>query len=682
MLPFVKWAQSGTDSTTDDVNADLATCLGSARSIFVYNTIGPPFREYVAVESLLIVVLVILILLLVLVVFIPAYLERLSRTNRRKRDENSEALRALERDARRVERHLAPYTDLRAVAYRDGVATARRQLADLKARLATIHTAIGSLRCPEVFDYLFPVQHFVLVPNHVGAILSDARRLEKIRSDLAEGSAALNSVRKTVDSLGMLPQRLSAEQAALAERLARLDSAIEQERAQGIEALGDLTREATVVRQLLSQWERAVATNDSLRSLDDGARALEAASATLSDLEGRATALEQERTALDGRLRRAIAELDDVQATIKAGPDAADGLPQVRPLLRRAAALLNESAMAHRRRREFAAAGADLAAAARLTTLARDLSTANRQAKLLEARDDGITLAEAITGLRRELAELLDRLGEEAIDGASALADAGLTGRAAQLRTRADNLTRRQDEIIAGLERDAGATLENLERGWNAGQHLLRLADDDPLVRRHARLLEAYEAAKRQPAALDQFRREATEFERVWEHWVTRVQSTRALIGRLRADLPGLIDEALSIAAPWDCLSELVISIQQRAADFETVQAHFAATHHRREAESLMEQLETIERDVQERFAQLNERAARLNFLETDINQVVALAAEGVNDLPAEHPDQQKWDRAMRIIDHHLGSAHAARHYEDASVALLRASETANKLAL
>jgi len=39
-------------------------------------------------------------------------------------------------------------------------------------------------------------------------------------------------------------------------------------------------------------------------------------------------------------------------------------------------------------------------------------------------------------------------------------------------------------------------------------------------------------------------------------------------------------------------------------------------------------------------------------------------------------------DRGLRLIDHHTRSAHAALHYEDASVALLRAAETANKLAL
>ncbi len=634
------------------------------------------------VESLLTVILVILILLLFLVVFIPAYLERLSRINRQQRDAKREELRTLERDTRRVERRLIPYGDLRSTAYRNAVAIARKQLAETKTRLSVIDQTIAALSCPEVYDYLLPVQHFVLIPGHVAVILSDARQLRKLRGEMVQAGMALAKAQSTLDGLAALPERLSVEQVALVERLALVDSAIERERSQGIEALDDLTRDTTAVRQLLSQWEQSKGSNSSLATLDDGVGALEAASATLSELEGRAAALEQERTVLDGRLRRAIAELDDVQATIKAGPDAAEGPPQVRPLLRRAAALLNESAMAHRRRREFAAAGADLAAAARLTTLARDLATANRQTRLLETRDDGATLTDAISGLRRELAELLDRLDQDTVDGATALADAGLPGRAAQLRTRADNLTRRQDDIIAGLEREAAATLENLERTWNAGQHLLRLADDDPLVRRHARLLASYEAAKRQPAALDQFRHEVVEFERVWEHWVTRVQSTRALVGRLRASLPTLIDDALAIAAPWNCLADHVIYIQQRAADFETVQSHFAAAHHRREAEPLMDQLETIEREIQERFAQLNERAARLNFLENDINQVVTLAAEGVDDLPADHPAVQKWDRAMRIIDHHLGSAHTTLHYEDASVSLLRASDAANKLAL
>ena len=307
---------------------------------------------------------------------------------------------------------------------------------------------------------------------------------------------------------------------------------------------------------------------------------------------------------------------------------------------------------------------------------------ADQQARLLDERDDGVSLSEAIGGLRRELAELLDRLGNDTVDGASALADAGLAGRAARLRTRAENLSRRQDEIIATLEQEAAATRERLDRVWDAGQHLLRLADDDPFARRYARLLNEYEAARRQPAALEQFQKNVADFERTWEQWVTRVQATRALIGRLRARLPLLIDEAKAAADPWLCLADYVIAIQQRAADFETLQAHFGAAHHRREAESLIGQLEAIEQDIQSRFAELNERAGRLNYLAADVNQLIALAAENRSDAEPDQADLTKWERAMRVIDHHVRAAHAAQHYEDASVALMRATGAANDLAL
>ncbi len=633
-------------------------------------------------ESLLTAVLVILILLVVLVIFLPAYLERLSRRNLAQLNQQATELNTLEREMRRVERRLAPYASTRSAAYRQGVAAVGEQLAALSTHLAALTTSLAQVRCPEVFDYLLPVQHFVLRPDHIGVVLADARRLQQTHAAIVEANNVLGQARSLLDGLSRLPDRLAGEQDKLAQRLAGIETAVNRERSQGIDALDDLRRDSASARQLLSQWQQANAPNAALTAVDEGALALEQAAAKAAELEARTADLAHEREALDERLRRATTELDNAQAVNKAGPEAASALPQTRPLLLRAAALLNESAPDHRRRREFAAASADIAAASRLIALARDVTVADQQARLLDERDDGVTLAEAIGGLRRELSELLDRMGNETVDGASALADAGLAGRAARLRTRAENLSRRQDELIATLEQEAAATRQRLDQVWDAGQHLLRLAEDDPLSRRHTRLLNEYEAARRQPAALEQFRQNVTQFERSWEQWVTRVQATRALIGRLRGRLPLLIDEAKGAADPWLCLAEYVIAIQQRAADFETAQAHFGAAHHRREAEALMDQLEAIEQDIHSRFAELNDRAARLNYLEADVGQLVSLAAENQADSEVELPDRTKWDRAMRVIDHHLRAAHAAQHYEDASVALLRAADAANNLAL
>ena len=633
-------------------------------------------------ESLIIALLVILIILVVLVIFIPAYLERQARGNLAQLTQQAAELNTLVRDLRRIERRAATYARTRSAAYRQGVAAMSEQTSALSTQLNSLNTLLSQVRGPEVFDYLLPVKHFMLRPDHIGLILSDAGRLRHTRAALIEANDTLGQARALLDELSRLPERLAGERDRLAQRLAAIDAAVNRERGQGIDALDDLKRDSEAARRLLSQSEQASATDAALATLDESALAQEQAAAHLAELEARTADLAREREALDERLRRATTELDNTQAFRKGGPEAANALPQTRPLLLRAAALLNESAPAHRRRREFAAANADVAAATRLIALARDLSLTDQQARTLEERDDGVSLSEAIGSLRRELAELLDRMGNETVDGASALADAGLAGRAARLRTRAENLSRQQDEIIAGLEQEAALTRERLDRVWDAGQHLLRLAEDDPFARRHARLLAEYEAARRQPAALEQFRGHVAEFERSWDQWVTRVQATRALIGRLRERLPLLVDEAKAAADPWLCLAEYVIAIQQRVADFETTQAHFGAAHHRRIAESLMDQLETIDQDIQNRFAELNDRAARLNYLESDINQLIALAAENRNELETEPPDQPKWERAMRVINHHVRAAHAAQHYEDASVALLRAADAANNLAL
>ena len=95
-----------------------------------------------------------------------------------------------------------------------------------------------------------------------------------------------------------------------------------------------------------------------------------------------------------------------------------------------------------------------------------------------------------------------------------------------------------------------------------------------------------------------------------------------------------------------------------------------------------MDQLESIDQDINSRFAELTDRAARLNYLEADVQQLIALAVENQGELTPDHPDRPKWDRAMRVIDHHVRAGHSAQHYEDASVALLRAADAANNIAL
>lgn len=629
------------------------------------------------VESLLTVLFVILIILVVAILLVPAYLERLSRRNRARRVEYGTELHALRREYRRHERALSPFGQARAAVFRERAGKAQERHQEMAAGLGDAEELLDEMRCPGVFDYLLPIQHFLLAPADVGVILADARRLGRARARLEATAKAGAATQEALDALAAVPEQLEEERAALASRLAGVEGMVERERGEGIEALEDLTRHAGRMRTLLADCERATAAGAALPALDSGAIALESATAGLGELEARVAAMVNERAALDQRLRRATAELDNAQARTKAGPGAADVPPQVAPLLRRAAMLLNESAPAHRQRREYAAAEGDVAAATRLIAMGRDLTAAAKQARVLEERDDGASLNEAIAGLRRELGELLDGLGRE--DGRQQ--ETALAGKAAQVRARADALTRQQDEAIAELEREAMAARERLERSWEAGQHLLRLADDDPLARRRARLLDDFMAAQRRPAALEAFRRDVAAFERVVNPWVTRVQATRQLIGRLRSRLPELIDAARAAAAPWNCLAGDVVFIQQRAADFETAQAQFAKARYRREAETLVDELAAIEQDIEARYALVDERATRLRYLEADVGEIVRLAG-GEDELPPEHPDRRKWDRAHTLIAHHLSQARAAARYEDASVALLRAADVANKLAI
>ena len=628
-------------------------------------------------ESLAIAVLLILIILLVLVVFLPAYLERLSRANRSERDGLAANTTTLERDMLRLERLLAPYTRAHSEAYRSIAVQGTEQLATIKEDIVVLDGLLSSLRIPTVFDYLLPAQHFVMAPEHIGAIVTDARLLRqmKARLDLAQGR--IDQLQALVDSLASIPERLGNEQREMTRRLATIDATIDKEREGGIGALDDFARDATTARRLLNECNRAFSASATLHDVDAGALALESASSVLAEAEARAADLQHERATLDRRLHRAMAELDQTQAVTKSGLEVAD-LPQIRPLLRRAAKLLNESAPDHRRRREFNAAGADVTIAAQLIAVARDILTADVQVRTLIERDDGDSLSDAIHGLQRELTELLERLSRDEIEGHSESATAG---RAAQLRTRTETLLRRQDDVIAGLLNEATTIKERVERSWEMGRQFLRLANDDPLARRYAAIMNQFAAAQDRPAALLQFRQDASSFESEWEAWTERVQMTRSRIGQLRALLPPLIDQALVMAAPWKCLVEDVTFIQQRAANFETIQTQFNMVKYRHAAEPLMVEIQTIETDIESRFAQLSERAERLAYLDLDVTEIIDLALGSAHQLPVDHPDRAKWDRALRLIDHHRRSAHAAIHYEDASVALLRAAEAANKLA-
>ena len=257
-------------------------------------------------ESLVIAVLLILIILLVLVVFLPAYLERLSRANRSERDGLAADTTTLERDMLRLERLLAPYTRAHSEAYRSIAVQGTEQLATIKEDIVVLDGLLSSLRIPTVFDYLLPAQHFVMAPEHIGAIVTDARLLRqmKARLDLAQGR--IDQLQALVDSLASIPERLGNEQREMTRRLATIDATIDKEREGGIGALDDFARDATTARRLLNECNRAFSASATLHDVDAGALALESASSVLAEAEARAADLQHERATLDRRLHLSL----------------------------------------------------------------------------------------------------------------------------------------------------------------------------------------------------------------------------------------------------------------------------------------------------------------------------------------------------------------------------------------
>ena len=634
-----------------------------------------PKGKVIPVQGLLSAVLVILIIVILLIVFIPAWLERRSRANFKQRDEFAIEIAAQERTARGLERALIPYARGRSAHYIAGTAIARERLDTLLGGLAEAGVTLGQMRCPTVYDYLLPIQHFWLAPRDAAAIWGDTRRVTRLRGQLRRIAGDTAAAEAALAELTALPDALTEERRTVAARLDEVDATLRAERAAGVERLDDLTGELNRLRALLARQQATA--GGPVATLDEGAAALEEATSGAEALSATTDEVAAARARLDERLSRAKADLDDAQATVKGTPDAAP--PGVRPPLRRAATLLNETAADHRRRRDFAAGEAATAAALRLIALARDAAEADAHGRRLADRDDGVSLAAPIAELRRDLAELLDGLEERL---GSAAREAPLVARAAELRRRSETLLEQQDEVLAGLERDTAAAHDRLTRGWQAAHQLLPLAADDPLARRYAALSTAAGGARRHPGALAQFRHDVAEFEAELAPWVTRVQAGRRRVAELRARLPETVDAALATAAPWACLAPHVAFIQQRTADFETTQARLAAARRRREAEPLLEELEAIERDVAERHALLIEQESRLRFLESDVDHIVALAADDAASLPPDDPSRPKRDRALNLIAHHTAQAHSAARYEDASLALSRAADLANRLAL
>lgn len=631
-------------------------------------------------QSLLVPFTLFLILLVVVLVFIPAYLERLSRVNLAKRSQYHQLQKELDREERRLERLLASYRRAKAEVYRSAVGQVDEQLAQIRAEVSGINQLLDTLQCPQLFDYLFPIQHFSIAPGHITAILNDSRILKRVKLQLDTAGSRLVETKEMFDRLSSLPSHLQRQHDTLIRQVDSIESVIARERNEGIDALDDFVRDVVSVRRLVNHADPIFQQESALPEIDAAALALQQAEATLAEADLRATELERERVALDRRIRRAATELDNTQAVAKSG-SGTDVVAKVRPMLRRAAALLNESAQGHRGRREFNAAGADVTTAVQLIAFSRDLLSAHQQIQLLVDRDDGASLSASITALKEEMTELLDRI-DNGSSGHDALIGTAVAGQAARIRTRADTLVRRQDASIAELHREAAGTKEGLDRAWNEGQGLLSLSLDDPLARRYAHLETKFEEAQQKPAALEAYRHEVAAFEGIWGAWVTRIQATRSRIGRMREVLPNQIDQALTLAEPWACLTEDLKFIQQRAADFENLRSRFDATHYRRETESIMDQLEIVESEIADRVDQLKDRAARLTYLESEVTQILKLASGGDGEIPADAPERPRWDRVSGLIDHHIRSAHVALHYEDASVALLRAAEAANKLAI
>jgi hypothetical protein len=400
-------------------------------------------------QSLLTILLLTLILLVVVVVFVPAGLERRANHNRALRAHYTAEAAAATHDARRLRQSLARYRRARSAAYRRAATAAAERLADLDRRLAAAGALLGELSCPEIFDYALPAKHFVLFPRDLAAVATDTRQLARARSELQATAESLAAADTAVAALAALPERLAAEREALAARLDRVEETLRRERAAGIIALVDFDDDVARARAWLAE-QAAVAADAPLDDHDAGALALEAAAPAIDHLEQGVAELTRTRATLDERLARAAAGLDDAQAGSKAGPAAADAPPAVGPLLRRAALLLNEVAPDHRRRRDFAAANHEAAAAERLIAAGRDLAAADRLARQLARRDDGVSLVEPIAAYRRD------------VDGALQAA----TGRAPSNGWTTSRLGERPNCAARAKSCSAGKTRSS--PGWNA----------------------------------------------------------------------------------------------------------------------------------------------------------------------------------------------------------------------
>lgn len=632
-------------------------------------------------ESLLAILVITVAILIVVVLLIPDRLEQRAWRNQQQRTRIAADLDMVAAAIADLRQSIAPYEALTSAAYRSQVAPICAQLDRLQSEQQAMARQIAALRLPHIPRLPLPIQHFLRTPGDASAVFNDATRLNQMDRAVRSADASVKTARSASDDLNALPATLRTDGQALLRRLEAIVAALRVEQRSGIEALDELSHALAGQQALVEELEARFHSGTPLPQLDAAAHQLEAATAATADLGARVDELNRARLQLDRRIQETAAELDDVQVSAKGGAAPTPAARPTRAMLLQAAVMLNEIAPEARRVHDFTRADEAVTAAHQLIGFSRNLSESERQLIYLEAHDAGLGFGPDIAVARRELAGLMLRLSPaaaspEAMHALAISPDlAELSRRSADLHHELSNLVQRQREAVVQLERDAVADRDRLVAAWEDGQRLLTLTNEDPLVGRYQRILAQFTAARGDPAALQAARQDAAAFLASQREWSERLATQQRWLAEYGAELPRLVDRAITEAKGWTCLQQAVGAIQQHVADFAQLQSRFRKAHTTAEALAVMDQFERLESDIRREYDLLADQATRLRWLEDDLAKTLALVAVNVDEAAAP-----RRDRTQQMIDHRVAQAHAATRCEDANQAMLWAAELAQNL--
>lgn len=517
-------------------------------------------------EAALAVLVITLFFIVVLVLLLPEGLRLLAqRTNQQRRELEREA-GSLGRELQEAANRLRPFRELTALVYQAQYGLTREQLQQAVNGYRQAMARLQALPRIALPAEGLAAPHFLRDPQLYSQVVRNWTWQGRSASELEAAKAALARAHEGMDELAEVPLSLRRQSDTLvADRLERVQAALDAEEAAGIAALGDfneqrqyLAHEAEALQQLLQRE-----TSAPLSQLDALALALEKVDAAVAALEADVAAIQEARLALDKRRR----EVETARNRV-AGAVEGDAPEAIGALIEEADSLLEE--VDHLRpKRAFGGAETALADALGYIQLANALHLATAQMAALAAIADDVPDPEAPLRLQSRLDELLE--GAEELTGAVESerrpeAVARLRQEADRLQETAGEMVARHRQLTAQLEAQADKAAAGLAAAWTRLQSTVAPLPGEMLAQRYQAIQRQRRAAAGRPVLLEHFTGDAAALAQEMEELADYLANSLQWVADVRVELDELLGEAQGIAGEWRSLMPYFKAMQEETA--------------------------------------------------------------------------------------------------------------------